>query len=235
VLLLFDIDGTLIRCGGAGRRAMDRAFAAVFGVGGALDRVRLDGSTDPIIIRSACEHALGRTPNDSELERVMSAYFGLLEEELEHVGDGYLVMPGVVELIERAASVGRFVLGLATGNHERGARIKLERGRLNGYFGFGGFGSDAAERRELVAFAIERGQALAGRRYGRSFDREEIFVFGDTAADVSAAKHAGAVAVGVLHGSWAKEELASAGPDLLVGSFADPLLHERLGLLGVSR
>jgi phosphoglycolate phosphatase len=136
----------------------------------------------------------------------------------------------VQALVEHVHERVGFVLGLATGNVERGARIKLERGGLNRFFSFGGFGSDAGERERLVAVAIERGQQIAERAHGRRFSREEIFVFGDTEADVVAARAAGAVSVGVLYGSFARDELTAADPDLLVESFADPRLWSRLGL-----
>lgn len=230
MLLLFDIDGTLIRCGGAGRKSLDRAFAELHGVEEALKRVRLDGSTDPLIVRAGFEAHLGRVPSDHEFERLIARYLEILAEELACAGERYVILPGVEELMPRLDAAGRFILGLATGNDERGARLKLEIGGLNRWFTFGGYGSDAAERAQLVARGIERGQALAMTRFGRVFPADEIVVFGDTANDVLAAKKAGARAVGVLHGAGMPDELLDAKPDLVVDSFADPRLHTFLRL-----
>jgi phosphoglycolate phosphatase-like HAD superfamily hydrolase len=232
VLLLFDIDGTLIRCGGAGRKALVRAFSARHGVPDALAGVRLDGSTDPRIVADAYQASLGLPPPGiDELEALMQVYLQFLAEELASEQLSYTVLKGARELVERALEAG-FEVGLATGNDERGARIKLRRGDLERYFAFGGFGSDSADRGELVRAGVARGQARAHARLGRRYSAEEIWVFGDTAADVRAARAAGVRAVGVLHGSWVPEELASAGPDLLAESFDDPALRRAIGLEG---
>lgn len=230
MLLLFDIDGTLIRCGGAGRRALDRAFLALYGIERALERVRLDGSTDPVIVQAAFQHQLGRLPRDGEQETLIASYLELLEEELAASAERYMVLRGARALLDVLAAEQRFVFGLATGNVERGARLKLQPAGLNAYFSFGGFGCDAAVRAELVARGIERGQALAEARLGRRFGPGEIVVFGDTANDITAAHLAGALGVGVLEGSGVPEELAASGPDLLVDSFADPRLASLLGV-----
>ncbi|MCC7381633.1 MAG: haloacid dehalogenase-like hydrolase [Deltaproteobacteria bacterium] len=229
MLLLFDIDGTLIRCGGAGRRALDQAFSICFGIEGALDRVRLDGSTDPRIVEDAFRLAFGRAPEPREVERVLERYLVRLEDELSRAADSYQVLAGVRELMSIVTRADRFVVGLATGNVERGARLKLARGGLNAFFELGGFGSDAADRAELVRHGIERGQRRAEVRFGRRFAPEEIWVFGDTAADVVAARAAGAVAVGVLHGSGVRDELTGAKPDVMLESLADPALLARIG------
>ncbi|MEM7678306.1 MAG: HAD hydrolase-like protein, partial [Myxococcota bacterium] len=95
---------------------------------------------------------------------------------------------------------------------------------------FGGYGSDAARRADLVRCGIARGQALAEARWGRRFADDEIMVLGDTEKDVLAAKAAGALSVGVLKGSRYKDVLAASKPDLLVDTLMDPRLWSRLGL-----
>jgi len=226
VILLFDIDGTLIRCGGAGRAALEAAFLRAHGVAEALTEVRLDGSTDPVIIDAAFQRHFGRRATPEERAALMDDYLPELSRRLEAPASPYRVMAGVPELLAALAAAGRAALGLATGNDERGARAKLEPAALNVYFSFGGYGSDHPERPRLVEAAIHRGVDRLGRRP----PPEEILVFGDTELDVQAAHAAGAQAVGVLAGASRPDVLIAARPEYVVESFADPRLWNLLGL-----
>jgi phosphoglycolate phosphatase-like HAD superfamily hydrolase len=231
VLLLFDIDGTLVISGGAGRRALARAFLDVTGVEDAIDGVRLNGNTDPMIVLQAFELNVKRLPHGvEEVEEIMARYLAHLEEELARTRDRYSVLPGAAELVEKTASSGRHAIGLATGNVEAGARLKLMPGGLWERFEFGGYGSDAAVRAELVRCGIARGQAYAEQVLGRRFEPEEIAVIGDTERDVEAARAAGVRAIGVLAGSTDKDALADSEPDLLVETMADDTLWRLIGL-----
>lgn len=233
MMLLFDIDGTLLRSHGAGRRALVRAFDRVLGIqsADAFAGIRLDGSTDPLIVAHAFDRAAGRAPRDPpEVERILDAYLAFLEDELARLGDRYEVLPGARAMAAAASGSGRHVVGLATGNIERGARMKLAPGDLNRYFAFGGFGSDAAEREEIVRCAVRRGQVQAEGDLGRRCPPHEIFVLGDTEKDVAAARAAGATSVGVLAGSFSEAALRASSPDLLAGSLEDPELWRALGV-----
>ncbi|MFO0722251.1 MAG: HAD hydrolase-like protein [Myxococcota bacterium] len=227
-MLLFDIDGTLIRCGGAGRAALNRAFRETHGIEDALSGVRLDGSTDPRIVEDGFQQKLGRSPTGAELDAIMERYLLQLEQTLRELADSYVVLEGVRSILDQLAGAPGLVVGLATGNYERGARIKLEPADLNRYFGFGGYGSDAKARPALVAKAIERGQLLAQTQIGAPIPLDRVFVFGDTEHDVTAAHAAGARAVGVLAGASHPELLRAARPDQMLDSFADPRLFELL-------
>jgi phosphoglycolate phosphatase-like HAD superfamily hydrolase len=217
VLYLFDIDGTLISGDGAGRRAFEQACREVLGVEGALAGLKLDGMTDPLILEHVFRTHLQRGSTADESRRVLEAYVGHLAPEV--AAGQYRVHEGVPEVLDLLERRGRGV-GLATGNLQDGARIKLERGNLWRRFSFGGFGSDAGERAELVRVGIARGRALLGDRPLR---REEIVVIGDTPKDVAAAHAAGAWAVGVATGSHTVEELRACGADA-----AYPTLREYL-------
>jgi phosphoglycolate phosphatase-like HAD superfamily hydrolase len=206
MLYLFDIDGTLIGGDGSGRRAFERACAEVLHVEHALAHIKLDGMTDPLILDAAFAEHAGRAPTAGEVEQILSAYIGYLQDE---VARGlYHVKPAVGETLDFLESRG-VAIGLATGNLEAGARIKLQRGDLWHRFPFGGFGSDAGERAELVRVAIRRGQS----RLGRTLAREQVVVIGDTPKDVAAAHAAGAVAVGVATGSHDIDELLACGAE----------------------
>jgi len=212
-LLLFDIDGTLVATGGAGVRALNRAFCQVVGIVNALDGVRLHGKTDPAIIREVFT-ARG-TPNPTpSFNQILSAYIEFLPEEVDR-STHYRVLPGVLSFLQDFHRHPDLAFGLATGNVERGARIKLARGNLNSFFAFGGFGSDAESRTELVRRAAENG----ARHAGGKVHPQEIFVIGDTPRDIDAGREAGFRTVGVATSDYSLEDLQAAGADLILSDF----------------
>lgn len=228
MLVLFDIDGTLIDTSGAGRRSLDAAIRQVSGQASSMLAQRLCGATDRQLIGDALR-SLGCYSEPAEAETV-AAYLTELKAELKRCEANYVVLDGVVELLSKLYASDNHLLGLATGNLEAGAQLKLEQGKLWGYFTFGGYGSDAEDRDALTAIGIERGQALAEVRLGRRVPKDQVFVIGDTERDVSAAKAAGVVSVGVLAGSTVPRELQASEPDLLVDDLKSPLLLAQLGL-----
>jgi phosphoglycolate phosphatase-like HAD superfamily hydrolase len=206
MLCLFDIDGTLISTPGAGRRAFERACLEVLEVEGALEGIRLDGMTDPLILDEVYARRLPRGARPGEREAVLARYVALLPGEL--AASDYIVHRGVHAALDRLAELGATV-GLATGNVEAGARAKLERGQLWQRFAFGGYGSDAADRGALVGIARQRGERIAGR----IFQRAEALVLGDTPRDVAAARAAGCYSIALATGSYSMAELEASGAD----------------------
>src|SRR5688572_29120545 len=129
MLLLFDIDGTLVTSGGAERRALTRALLDITGIDGAIDGVRLNKNTDPAIVTEAFEINVGRPLNgQEEFSEITARYLVHLEDELARTRDRYTVLPSASQILERAGATGRHALGLATGNVEAGARLKLKPG-----------------------------------------------------------------------------------------------------------
>jgi len=212
-LLLFDIDGTLILTGGAGLRALDRAFCQVVGIVNALDGVHLHGRTDPAIIREIFD-TRGRPDSAEFLDRILEAYVNFLPEEVE-LSEKYQVLPGILSFLQNFHERGDLAMGLATGNIERGARIKLKRGDLNQYFPFGGFGSDSESRTGLVRRAAE----LGCRHAGQAIEPSDTFVIGDTPKDIHAGREAGFQTVGVATSDYSREDLVAAGADLVLSNF----------------
>lgn len=219
-LVLFDIDGTLLLTGGAGRRSLERAFRVVFGVQNAFDGVRLAGRTDPALLDDALARA-GVTLRDGEAERFRDAYLAALTEELHRTpSDGAGdwsnwrtfkgVFPGVREVLGALTARDDTFVGLLTGNYEAGARIKLEHFGLHGHFRCGAFGGDAAERWQLVEVARARARAAGCG----PFDLADTWIIGDTPLDVAAARKAGVRSVAVATGGYSTERLAEAGADI---------------------
>ncbi len=216
-VLLFDVDGTLVHAGGAGRRAVERALAIHVGQ---LDRslvgLRLDGMTDRLIVREVLR-ALGRPFDDALCDRVLGDYVRFLREEIH--GPGYRVLPGVAALLGALRRRGA-TMGLCTGNVEEGARVKLSRGGLDGYFGWGGeaicgFAADGEARERIVEAALRR----AARRLGRPVRPDEALVIGDTPRDVEAAHRTGVAVLAVASGRFSVEELRACGAEQVLRSF----------------
>ena len=216
-LLLWDIDLTLIKTGGAGIRGLNLAFEEVCRWENALRSVTPQGKTDPAIIREVClKHGVSE---DSEIHSTVES---ILLRYIEHLGrevaaaHSYEVLPGVNEMLDSVRDRDDVTLGLATGNIEQGARIKLERGGLNPYFPFGGFGRISERRVDVVREAARQ----AGVWTKREFRADETFVIGDTPHDVEAGHAAGFQTVAVATGSFTAEELAATGADLVIQDFS---------------
>ncbi len=211
-LLLFDIDGTLLRARAAGRESLDEAFFRVCGWRGATEGVSLAGSTDSAICRAVgARHGCGWDGPDSaapyDVAAVRAAYVQALEVRLSEPGRAS-ACPGVHALLDRLA--GRAHIALLTGNWLEGAARKLAAiGLAHDRFVIGAYGDDAVTRDGLVPVAEARARA-AGLRWRRAI------VIGDTPADVSCARAGGAVAVAVETGFATRSELERAAPDLLL-------------------
>ena len=217
-ILLFDVDGTLIRSGGAGARALERAVAEAFGLDSVTARFSFAGGTDPAIFRRLLADC-GIEPTNEALARTFDVYPDILREEIERAA-GYRVNPGMQDALDALAALlpGSVAVGLGTGNVEPGARIKLARADLNRHFPFGGFGSDAEDRADLLRAGAARGAA----RLGRPPAECDVLVVGDTPLDVSAAHAIGARCLAVATGGGTPEALRSAGADYLFDTLAAP-------------
>jgi len=223
-VVLFDLDGTLLRTGGAGRRAMDQALREV-GLADGLGTMRLDGMTDRAIVREAAvAHQLGC--DVTVIDAVLARYLVLLEGNIAACAEAeYVVLPGVADAV-RALRERGLAVGLGTGNVEPGARIKLARSGLNAHLPFGGFGSDAEDRAELLAAGVRRAEELLGL----SLDPESVWIVGDTPKDVTAGKRIGAKVLAVATGHYSVDALVGTGADIVVPDLAHPDAWRDLGL-----
>ncbi|HYC79280.1 MAG TPA: HAD family hydrolase [Planctomycetota bacterium] len=210
-LVLFDIDGTLLKPQGLGRRSLERAFEERFGRAGFFEGVAFHGRVDGDIVAEGVRRA-GGSPDDAP--RLLERYLEHLEAEV--AASGPLALPGVHDVLARLAAAPGVALGLVTGNVKRGAWIKLGRDGLRDYFRFGAFGDDHLDRGELVRLAVRRaaegGHAPEGPR--------AAFHVGDTESDVRAARFGGVGAVAVATGGCTAETLAALAPDHLFTSLA---------------
>lgn len=214
-LILFDIDGTLIRTHHAGVRAFGSVFEEVFGPSTGTDRIHFAGRTDSSLVREMLvNHDMA--PSRENFERFFARYEYWLRHWLNEL-HGH-VCPGIEPFMHHCLDRSRPpVIGLLTGNVRAGARIKLEHFGIWDRFAFGAFGDDHEDRNELAVIAWQRGR----EHLGNDLRAEEILVVGDTPRDVACARHIGARVVGVTTGGATRDELAAAKPDWLVDDLSE--------------
>ena len=206
-LVLFDIDGTLITDRGAARDAFAAALEAVYGYDGDLSPYDFSGRTDPQIARWVLrDHGFTDEAIDEAMPRLWQIYLqGLGRNATE---DRVRALPGIHELVAELHAHRDVVLALLTGNIEPGARLKLAPPALNGYFPFGAFGSDSADRTRLPPVAVERASAHCGHR----FEGTDVVIIGDSIYDVRCGVPYGATTIAVASGKTAAETLRAENP-----------------------
>ncbi len=212
-LILFDIDGTLIYTGGAGGKAMSRAFTETCRVENGFEGIPLPGRTDAVILADALARR-GLEADPALIERFKTTYYQILEEELGRMPEAARVLPGVRPLLARLVSRPATTIALLTGNYSAAARLKLTRFGIWSYFSFGAFGEDAGSREGLVAVACRRASAEGVP----PVSPRDIVVVGDTPLDVACGRANGARTIAVATGGTPAPLLAASGADLVLES-----------------
>ncbi len=220
ILVLFDIDGTLVLTGRAGVRALDQALADVCGVPHPLEGVAFAGRTDRAIITDALQR-IGAEMSEAALDAVRERYCVHLADEVRRDSPHpKCVLPGVRAALDALAVLeagGHVAVGLLTGNFRRGAEIKLGHFDLWERFQFGAFGDHHADRRDLVPVAID----AAARAGAGTFALCDVVIIGDTPADVDCAQAHGARAIAVATGPFSVDALGATGADVVVPDLSD--------------
>lgn len=213
-LVLWDIDGTLIRSGGAGERALVASLRDEFNIVGTLEDVEVAGRTDPWIARRVL--AKFSLPDTREnIDRYLGGYLRALPSELAN--PDAVTLPGVRQLLTHLALRGNVAQGLLTGNLRRGAEIKLSHHNLWGHFAFGAFADDSETRNELGPFAVRR----AAAHHAVEFSADRVVVIGDTPHDIACGKIIGARTIAVATGSFKVEELRQQEPTAVFADLSD--------------
>ena len=215
VVVLFDVDETLVHTGGSGARSWNAAFEKLYGIPADIGEHSSAGETDPQVARATFKSVLGRDPSIDELDKLYAQYLLHLAEDIL-VSEQYRVLSGAEPTLVRLGEAG-VMLGLVSGAMEGAARTKLIPANLNRFFIFGAYGSDSPDRAEVTKLAIAKATRLHDQ-----LTADQIFVIGDTPHDIEAAKSAGAVSVGVASGHYTIDELKAAGGDHVLGSLDDP-------------
>jgi len=220
-LVLWDVDGTLIRAGDAGRLAFADAVADVFGTEMAHHRLpRMSGKTDPQIALEVLVELDIDSPS-SHLPAIEAALVRALSGRVEQMRTEGVVLPGVREALATLADAGA-VQTLVTGNVAANARTKLAAVGLLGEgdgplrLDVGAYGSDHADRDNLVPIAMRR-----CRDAGLDVTVEHTWVVGDTPRDLACARAAGVHCLLVATGGYPMAALEGAGADALLADLTD--------------
>jgi phosphoglycolate phosphatase len=205
-LVLFDIDGTLINPGGAGRISLTNTFYQMFSIRNAFFDIKMAGKTDIQIIKESLSvHGLSK--DDGIMPSIISVYIENLRRAIGNKRK--YINPGVVELLNALRKLEDYWLGLLTGNIEPGARIKLEAFGLNECFPVGAFGDDNEDRNKLLPVVVEKFRKLTSIKMAYA----DCIVIGDTPSDVKCSKPYGATSIAVSTGPYTYESLLKTEAD----------------------
>lgn len=220
MLLLFDIDGTLLVTKGAGQRAMQDAGRELFHEGFTIEGVDFAGRLDPLILRDLLVNN-GVEASVANIRAMREAYERHLPARLDHEGLT-LALPGVLELLavlRREASV---TLGLLTGNFERTGSMKLVRAGVDPeWFAVRVWGDMSPHEPPAREHLPPVGLELHARRRGRAASAALATVIGDTPHDVRCAAAHGCRSLGVATGRFSVQELHEAGATIAVDNLTD--------------
>ena len=221
-ILLWDIDGTLIRSTKVGsfKDYTIPMLEEVFGTAGILPEMKVSGMTDLQIVGEALKHE-GFT-HEHIRERVHDLRESYMKAMRQYTGNTepvFEVLPGVREVLQAVYEHPRYESALLTGNIEPAAWLKMELMDLEKYFTLpGAFGDESHDRRDLPALAAER----IRKHLGVDIPADHFIVIGDTPRDIDCAKHFGAKSLAVGTGRfYSDEEVLVHQPDAFLKDLSD--------------
>lgn len=219
-LVLFDLDGTLVNAGGAGRTSLRKAIKELYGVEPEFDHSLISGRTDLdnfSIVYSLIKK--GKKPTAAEMKKMKAKYLEILPTEVHAVVrcKKYDLISGVEKFLKMLAKDKDVILGLGTGNLEEGAKIKLEPSKLASYFTVGGYGEDGQTREEMLQAAVKR----AEKKFKTKLEPDQVYVIGDTHRDICAAKNCGFHSAVLTNGFGDAQKIQRAAAELETKDFND--------------
>jgi phosphoglycolate phosphatase-like HAD superfamily hydrolase len=216
-VILWDVDGTLVRTGGVGAEAFATAIETLFGVPAGDHGVTLAGKTDPQIAREILAVLELHGDADAHLPRLLAETERLVAAGRDTIRARGRILPGVSALLDALAGPGT-VQTVLTGNTAANAAVKLDAFGLQRRLDLevGAYGSDNPDRNTLVDVALARVE----RRYG-PVDRRHVWVIGDTPLDAACARAGGVRCLLVASGFAPRSALEAAGADHVVDDLSD--------------
>jgi phosphoglycolate phosphatase len=217
-LILWDIDGTLVRAGPASLGAFDAAVRSVVGRDPGDHGVEFSGKTDPeIALEILSAMALSKSEAAEHMPGVLRALEETLRDALETIRTTGRVLPGVEDVLSRLAGDPSLLQTVVSGNIEPNARLKLQAFGLDRWFDFesGGYGSDHHDRDRLVPIVLDKVAARHGVR------PSYVWVVGDTLRDLACARAGGARCLLVATGWTPLAELQEGGAEVVLPDLSD--------------
>lgn len=213
ILTLFDIDGTLVRGARCHYQAFVHAVNMYYGMKEDISGINYAGKTDPQILMEVLK--MGQVPEETIQENFQDCLDYMTQYYIANVHrENVQALGGVNNLLNELKNED-ILMGLTTGNLEPIAYAKLGKAGLDGFFSFGGFGSDSPRRPCLVEKALERARTIHGYR------GDQVFIIGDTPRDVEAAKPFNLKTIAVATGRYSSQELEKTGADFVLDNLQD--------------
>ena len=208
-LLLFDIDGTLMEESPTHTASFNYICQSIYGVQTDIESFPRHGMTDTGILYGLLKK---ENMEDDQIRNSMKKAFSAMVEYVSAnlKSDDYKLLDNVSAVLEKLHK-SEYSLGILTGNLQAIASLRLEKSGISSYFVAGGYGDDSRVRSELVNHAIQR--------FGKSIERENIYLIGYTPLDIRAARDASVNAIGVATGVYKAPDLS--GADLVLENFGE--------------
>ena len=208
-LLLFDIDGTLMEESPTHTASFNYVCQSIYGVKTDIESFPRHGMTDTGILYGLLKKE--NVEDDQIRNGIKKAFSAMAEYVASNLKpDDYKLLENVNSVLEKLHK-STYSLGVLTGNLQTIASLRLEKAGISSYFVAGGYGDDSRIRSDLVNHAIER--------FGKSIERENIYLIGDTPLDIRAARDASVNAIAVATGVYKASDLT--GADLVINSFME--------------
>lgn len=213
ILILWDIDGTLMHCGADGTTALNKTFKQLYGIENAFSRVGIGSAMDAVILDKIMDsfHL-----DKGDMDQVIQTYIEILTDILNK-NENKRVLPGIWELLNYIDESENYYSALLTSNLKAGAKTKLESVNLHKYFLAGGYGDEFGEKWHAAELAIAEAEEV----FGVTFYKDHIFLIGDGAYDVEAARKVGIKSMGVATGWMDYEILKEHKPDYIFHNLSD--------------
>jgi phosphoglycolate phosphatase len=221
-VLLWDIDGTLVR---AARRGIFKdyttpALERIFGTAGRLHELNVSGMTDLQIVCEALGEEGFTTEQIAARSKELCEHYVAEFERMTTTNEPiYFALPGAREVLEAVDAHPRYLSTLLTGNVEGAAYWKLRLVGLADFFRLpGAFGEDSHDRRDLPALAAARINDFLKL----DLKPTQFVVIGDTPNDIACAQHFGARSVALATGrTYSAQDLSACRPDALLHDLID--------------
>lgn len=226
LLVLWDIDHTLLQTRGVGGEVFAEAFEAATGRPMSAGMAEASGHTEPVLLRKTLERNGITDPTPETFEhfvREQAAGYHRHQEQMRIQGR---VLPGAEQALQTLSRQPHIIQSVLTGNTRAAARIKLTTFGMDRWLdlSLGAYGDDDENRPALVDIACQR----ARKQFGPTFETSQTVLVGDTPNDVRAARLSGALVIGVASGLSSVDDLRRAGADHVLESLKDVDIVELL-------